>query len=139
MIAKTFSATVLGIDAHLIEVEVDVTVGMSVFNIFGLPDGTIKESRDRVLSAVNNSGFSFPVRRVVVNLAPAPLRKIGSGFDLPIALALLGTRGLFPPENLKRAMVVGELSLDGEIRPVRVILPVAVATRDHQLEQLILP
>ncbi|MBT4067902.1 MAG: magnesium chelatase, partial [Candidatus Marinimicrobia bacterium] len=139
MIAKTFSATVLGIDAHLIEVEVDVTVGMSVFNIVGLPDGTIKESRDRVLSAVNNSGFSFPVRRVVVNLAPAPLRKIGSGFDLPIALALLGTMGLFPPENLKRAMVVGELSLDGEIRPVRGILPVAVATRDHKLEQLILP
>ena len=138
MIAKTFSATVLGIDAHLIEVEVDVTVGMSVFNIVGLPDGTIKESRDRVLSAVNNSGFSFPVRRVVVNLAPAPLRKIGSGFDLPIALALLGTMGLFPPENLRRAMVVGELSLDGEIRPVRGILPVAVATRDHQLEQLIL-
>ena len=139
MIAKTFSATVLGIDAHLIEVEVDVTVGMSVFNIVGLPDGTIKESRDRVLSAVNNSGFSFPVRRVVVNLAPAPLRKIGSGFDLPIALALLGTMGLFPPENLSRAMVVGELSLDGEIRPVRGILPVAVATKDHELEQLILP
>ena len=107
MIAKTFSATVLGIDAYLIEVEVDVSVGMSVFNIVGLPDNTIKESRDRILSAVNNSGYSFPVRRVVVNLAPAPLRKIGSGFDLPIALALLGTMGLFPPENLSRAMVVG--------------------------------
>jgi len=139
VIAKTFSATVLGIDAHLIEVEVDVSYGLSFFNIVGLPDGTIKESRDRILSAVNNSGFSFPVRRVVVNLAPATLRKIGSGFDLPIALALLGTMGLFPPENLKRAMVVGELSLDGEIRPVRGILPVAVATRDHELEQLILP
>ena len=139
MIAKTFSATVLGIDAYLIEVEVDVSVGMSVFNIVGLPDNTIKESRDRILSAVNNSGYSFPVRRVVVNLAPAPLRKIGSGFDLPIALALLGTMGLFPPENLSRAMVVGELSLDGEVRPVRGILPVAVATREHELEQLILP
>ncbi|MBT5487674.1 MAG: YifB family Mg chelatase-like AAA ATPase [Deltaproteobacteria bacterium] len=139
MIAKTYSATVLGIDAYLIEVEVDVSVGMSVFNIVGLPDGTIKESRDRILSAVNNSGYSFPVRRVVVNLAPASLRKIGSGFDLPIALALLGTMGLFPPENLSRAMVVGELSLDGEIRPVRGILPVAVAAREHELEQLILP
>ena len=139
MIAKTFSATVLGIDAFLIEVEVDVSVGMSVFNIVGLPDNTIKESRDRILSAVNNSGYSFPVRRVVVNLAPAPLRKIGSGFDLPIALALLGTMGLFPPENLSRAMVVGELSLDGEVRPVRGILPVAVAAREHELEQLILP
>ena len=119
MIAKTFSATVLGIDALLIEVEVDVTVGMSVFNIVGLPDGTIKESRYRVLSAVNNSGFSFPVRRVLVNLVPATLRIIGSGFDLPIALALLGTMGLFPPENLNRVMVVGELSLDGEIWPGR--------------------
>ena len=114
MIAKTFSATVLGIVAHLIEVEVDVSVGMSVFNIVGLPDGTIKESRDRILSAINNSGYSFPVRKIVVNLAPAPLRKIGSGFDLPISLALLGTMGIFPPENLSRAMVVGELSLDGE-------------------------
>ncbi len=139
MIAKTFSATVLGIDAFLIEVEVDVSVGMSVFNIVGLPDNTIKESRDRILSAVNNSGYSFPVRRVVVNLAPASLRKIGSGFDLPIALALLGTMGLFPPENLSRAMVVGELSLDGEVRPVRGILPVALAAREHELEQLILP
>jgi len=139
VIAKTFSATVLGIDAYLIELEVDVSVGMSVFNIVGLPDSTIKESRDRILSAVNNSGYSFPVRRVVVNLAPAPLRKIGSGFDLPIALTLLGTMGLFPPENLSRAMVVGELLLDGEVRPVRGILPVAVATLEHELEQLILP
>jgi len=139
VIAKTFSATVLGIDAYLIEVEVDVSVGMSVFNIVGLPDNTIKESRDRILSAVNNSGYSFPVRRVVVNLAPAPLRKIGSGFDLPIALTLLGIMGLFPSENLSRAMVVGKLSLDGEIRPVRGILPVAVATREYELEQLILP
>ena len=128
MIAKTFSATVLGIDAYLIKVEVDVSVGMSVFNIVGLPDSTIKESRNRILSAVNNSGYSFPVRRVVVNLAPAPLRKISSGFDLPIALALLASMRLFPPRNLSRSMVVGELSLDGEIRPVRWIMPVAVAT-----------
>ena len=87
MIAKTFSATVLGIDANLIEVEVGVTVGMSVFNIFGLPDGTIKESCDRVLSAVNNSGFSFPVMRVVVNFVLITLRKIGPEIDLPITMA----------------------------------------------------
>jgi len=113
VIAKTFSVTVLGIDAYLIEVEVDVSVGMSVFNIVGLPDGTIKESRDRILSAGNNSGYSFPVRRVVVNLAPAPLRKIGSGFDLPIALALLGTMELFPRKNLSRAMVLENCLLMG--------------------------
>ena len=74
MIAKTFSATVLGIEDYLIEVEVDVSVGMSVFNIVGFPDNTIKESRDRILSAVNNSGYSLPVRRVLVNLSPDPLR-----------------------------------------------------------------
>ena len=90
MITKTNSASVLGIDAHPADVEVDVSIGLSTFNIVGLPDGTIKESRDRVTAAVNNSGFNFPVRRIVVNLAPAALRKIGSGFDLPIALALLG-------------------------------------------------
>ena len=139
MIAKTNSASVLGIDAHPVDVEVDVSIGLSTFNIVGLPDGTIKESRDRVTAAVTNSGFNFPVRRIVVNLAPAALRKIGSGFDLPIALALLGALRYFPEQVLEKVMVVGELSLDGAIRPIRGILPVAVAARDHGFEQLILP
>ncbi len=139
MIARTYSATVLGIEAHLIEVEVDVSIGLVAFNIVGLPDGTIKESRDRVTAAVTNSGFTFPVRRIVVNLAPASLRKIGSGFDLPIALALLGALGHFPLECLERTMVIGELSLNGDIRPVRGILPVALAAKEHHYEQLILP
>ncbi len=121
------------------DVEVDVSIGLSTFNIVGLPDGTIKESRDRVTAAVTNSGFNFPVRRIVVNLAPAALRKIGSGFDLPIALALLGALRYFPEQVLEKVMVVGELSLDGAIRPIRGILPVAVAARDHGFEQLILP
>ena len=139
MIAKTNSASVLGIDAHPVDVEVDVSIGLSTFNIVGLPDGTIKESRDRVTAAVTNSGFNFPVRRIVVNLAPVALRKIGSGFDLPIALALLGALRYFPEQVLEKVMVVGELSLDGAIRPIRGILPVAVAARDHGFEQLILP
>ncbi len=109
MIAKTNSASVLGIDAHPVDVEVDVSIGLSTFNIVGLPDGTIKESRDRVTAAVTNSGFNFPVRRIVVNLAPAALRKIGSGFDLPIALALLGALRYFPEQVLEKVMVVGEL------------------------------
>ncbi|MDP7631065.1 MAG: magnesium chelatase domain-containing protein, partial [SAR324 cluster bacterium] len=94
MIAKTYSATVLGVDAHCIDVEVDLSIGLSQFTIVGLPDGTIRESRDRILAALSNSGFSLPIRKIVVNLAPAPLRKIGSGFDLPIAIALLGAVGL---------------------------------------------
>ena len=136
MIAKTNSASVLGIDAHPVDVEVDVSIGLSTFNIVGLPDGTIKESRDRVTAAVTNSGFNFPVRRIVVNLAPAALRKIGSGFD-PIALALLGAIRYFPEQVLEKVMVVAELSLDGAIRPIQGILP--VAARDHGFEQLILP
>ena len=111
MIAKTNSATVLGIDAHLIEVEVDVSIGLSTFNIVGLPDGTIKESRDRVTAAVTNSGFKFPVRRIMVNLAPAALRNIGPGFNLPIAVALLGALRYFPGETLEKVMHVGEHSL----------------------------
>ena len=139
MIAKTNSATVLGLDAHPVDVEVDVSIGLSTFNIVGLSDGTIKESRDRVTAAVTNSGFNFPVRRIVVNLAPAVLWKIGSGFDLPIALALLGALRYFPEQVLEKVMVVGELSLDVAIRPIRGILPVAVAARDHAFDQLILP
>ena len=106
MIAKTFSATVLGIDAHLIEVEVGVTVGMSVFNIFGLPDGTIKESCDRVLSAVNNSGFSFPVMRVVVNFVLITLRKIGPESDLPITMARRRIFGLTGKPSLSQLVHV---------------------------------
>lgn len=139
MIAKTNSATVLGINAHPIEVEVDISLGLSSFNIVGLPDGTIKESRDRIMSAINNSGYQFPIRKVVVNLAPAHLRKIGSGFDLPIAVALLGALGIFPSEKLEKYMLIGELSLDGNIRPIRGTLPIALTTREKELEGLILP
>lgn len=139
MIAKTFSATVLGIHAHPIDVEVDVSIGLSNFNIVGLPDSSIRESRDRVMSAISNSGLNMPVRRIVVNLAPANLRKIGSGFDLPIAVGLLGALGQFPADLLERYMIVGELSLDGKIRPIRGILPIAIAAREQGLDGLILP
>ncbi|MBF0280908.1 MAG: YifB family Mg chelatase-like AAA ATPase [SAR324 cluster bacterium] len=139
MIAKTYSATVLGIDAHPIDVEVDVSKGLSVFNIVGLPDNSIRESRDRVMTAISNSGISMPVRKVIVNLAPANLRKIGSGFDLPIAVALLAALDIFPAETLRDYMIVGELSLDGVIRPIRGVLPIAVTARDQGLKALILP
>ena len=139
MIAKTSSATLLGIDAHRIDVEVDVSLGLSVFNIVGLPDSSIRESRDRVITALTNSGFTMPVRKVVVNLAPANLKKIGSGFDLPIAVALLGALGVFPADRVQDYLVVGELSLDGMIRPIRGVLPIAITAQEQGMKGLILP
>ncbi|MDP7317751.1 MAG: YifB family Mg chelatase-like AAA ATPase, partial [SAR324 cluster bacterium] len=139
MIAKTYSATVLGVDAHCIDVEVDLSIGLSQFTIVGLPDGTIRESRDRILAALSNSGFSLPIRKIVVNLAPAPLRKIGSGFDLPIAIALLGAVGLLPTETLAEYMMVGELSLDGQIKPVTGVLPMTIEAKAKGLRGLVLP
>ena len=139
MIAKTFSATILGIDAHRIDVEVDTSIGLNAFTIVGMPDGTIRESRDRIISAIQNSGFHFPIRRVVVNLAPAELRKIGSGFDLPIAISLLATMGHVPIEKLANYLIFGELSLDGSIRPIRGTLPMVAMAREQRIKTVILP
>ena len=139
MIAKTLAATVLGVDAHPIQVEVDLSKGLSNFTIVGLPDGTIKESRERIIAAITNSGYSFPVRRITVNLAPAEMRKIGSGFDLPIAACILGAWEIFPPPALEDYVLVGELSLEGRLRPVRGVLPIALAAKKQGRKGLILP
>ena len=139
MLAKTLSATVLGVDAHPIQVEVDLAVGLSNFTIVGLPDGTIRESRERIVAAISNSGYSFPIRKITVNLAPAELRKIGAGFDLPIAAGLLGAWEVVPPASLEGLMIVGELSLDGRVRPVRGMLPMALAARAAGVRALVLP
>jgi magnesium chelatase family protein len=140
MIAKTLSATVLGVEAHPIEVEVDLAFGhLPIFTIVGLPDGTIRESKERITAAIANSGYAFPIRRIICNLAPAEMRKIGSGFDLPIAACLLAGIEAMPPASLERYMVVGELSLEGRVRPVRGVLPIAIAARAAGLDGLILP
>ncbi|HEX7927831.1 MAG TPA: YifB family Mg chelatase-like AAA ATPase, partial [bacterium] len=140
MIAKTRSATVLGVEAHPIEVEVDVTFGqLPSFTVVGLPDATIKESRERIQAALGNSGFRLPIRRITVNLAPAEMRKIGAGFDLPIALGVLAGTEAFPPEVLQDYMVVGELSLEGRVRSIRGALPVALAAKRLGAKALILP
>ena len=133
MIAKTLSATVLGVEAHPIEVEVDLARGMPQFTIVGLPDGTIRESRDRISAAIKNSGYAFPIKRITCNLAPAEIRKIGSGFDLPIAAALLEGMQAVPAGSTGRFMIVGELSLEGRVRPVRGILPIALAAHEQVL------
>jgi magnesium chelatase family protein len=139
MFAKTRSATVLGVEAHPIEVEVDLALGMANFTIVGLPDGTIKESKERIQAAISNSGYAVPIRRITVNLAPAEMRKVGSGFDLPIAAGVLAASGVLPPEALEGYLMVGELSLEGWVRPIRGVLPVALAAKRLGARGLVLP
>src|SRR5580692_702956 len=136
---KTRSAAVCGIDALPIDVEVDLyRSGMARdFMLVGMPDTAVRESRERIKSALMNSGFGYPNQAVTVNLAPAHVRKEGAGFDLPMALAILGAMGTF--KGLDKHLSVGELSLDGTIRPVRGALSVAVCARDNGIENLILP
>src|SRR5512140_2318474 len=123
---KTRSAAVYGIDANLIDVEVDMYQSGSArdFITVGMPDTAVRESRERIKSALMNSGFGFPNKAVTINLAPANLRKEGAGFDLPIAIGILGAMGRAPKTN--GHLLVGELSLDGTVRPVRGALPIAV-------------
>ncbi len=139
---KTLSAAVYGIDASLVEVEVDVCPikGMEEsFTTVGLPDTAVRESRERVRSALRNCGYDIPLSRITVNLAPADIKKEGSGFDLPIALGILGAYGGVTPRNLPQFVFVGELSLDGGIRGVRGTLPIAVAARSRNIQNLIVP
>ena len=107
MLATVQSASVIGIEAHPVSVEVDIGTGLPRFLLVGLPDTSVKESRDRVDAAIRNSGLEFPQHRIVINLAPADLRKAGTAFDLPIALGILAASGLLPPETLQRIRIVG--------------------------------
>lgn len=139
MLAKVLSGALLGIDAYPVEVEVDIAQGLPQFATVGLPEGAVKESKDRIKSAIKNSGYEFPTRRITINLAPADIRKEGTAFDLPMAVGLLTATGLVPRERAARFLLMGELSLDGSIKPVRGILPVAAAARRWDLDGLILP
>lgn len=139
VLASLVSAVVVGVDASLVHVEVDVSLGMPNFTMVGLPDAAVRESRDRVRSAIKNSGFAFPQHRVTVNLAPADLRKDGTSFDLPLALGLLAASGELSRRTFADVLVVGELSLDGSLHPARGVLPMTVAARRHGLTHLVLP
>ncbi len=141
MLFKTQSASVYGIDAYLVEVEVDVgSARMQDFNVVGLPDNAVKESRERIKSALRNCGFEFPHGQgVTINLAPADVRKEGSAFDLPMALGLVGCMGHFFGKQLNQCMFLGELSLDGSIRSVRGALSAALAAREVGLKSLAVP
>jgi magnesium chelatase family protein len=141
MLFKTLSASVYGIDAYLVEVEVDVgSARMQDFNVVGLPDNAVKESRERIKSALRNCGFEFPHGQgVTINLAPADVRKEGSAFDLPMALGLTGCMGQFFGKMLDKCMFLGELSLDGSVRPVRGALSATLAAREVGLKSVAVP
>ncbi len=132
MLAKVLSAAIVGLEAHLIDVEVDISGGLPQFSVVGLPDTTVRESRDRVRAALKNSGFQFPVKKITVNLAPAGIKKEGSGLDLAIALGILVAEQILPAEAVTDRVLVGELSLDGRVKPVSGALSIGMACRPTQ-------
>jgi len=139
VLASLRSAAVIGVEALPVIVEVDVSFGLPVFTMVGLPDTSVRESRDRVRTAIRNSGFEFPSHRITVNLAPADIRKAGASYDLPIALGVLAANGVVEPRLLTGVILLGELSLDGSIQPIRGVLPVAVAARREGNTAILLP
>jgi len=139
MLAKVGSAAVYGIDAFLVDVEVDIQKGMTHFSLVGLPDAAVKESMDRVHAAIRNTGFRFPMDRVTVNLAPADVRKEGPIYDLPIALGMLAATDQAKIDRLDDYVIVGELSLDGGVRPISGALPMALAAKEADKRAIILP
>lgn len=139
MVNKVTTATVIGLNAYEVSVETDVQNGLPAFSVVGLPDTAVNEARDRVRSAVKNSGFSFPNRKIIINLAPADLKKAGTGFDLPIAMGIIIEEGVLEQEVTKDYAFIGELSLDGNLRGVRGILPVVIGLKEIGIKNVIVP
>lgn len=140
MLSKVLSASIVGIEAYLIEVETDITFrGIPHFSMVGLPDAAVKESKERVRAALKNIGFCFPLKQVTVNLAPADLKKEGSAFDLPIAIGIIAAEGVIDPSSVDGYLFAGELSLDGRIKPVRGALSMAIKAKELGLKGIILP
>ena len=139
MLATIESATVIGVDACRVHVEIDVSRGFPTFQLVGLPDASIKESRDRVRAAMRNSGYDFPLSRITINLAPGDVRKAGPAFDLPIAVGMLAATGVVKRADFMGIVHIGELSLDGSIQPARGVLPIAAEARRNHARALLLP
>ena len=139
MLSKVLSCSVIGIHGWLIQVEIEVAFGLPMFSTVGLPDNSVRESKDRVKAAIKNCGYEFPNKRVTVNLAPADIKKEGSGFDLPIAVGILAATEILKKNIQGEYCIVGELSLDGTIRRVNGILPIILAARDHGMQGVIIP
>ena len=140
MLSTILSCTTYGINAYIVKVETHIeSASFGYFNIVGLPDTSVKESKDRVVSAIKNCGFSLPIRRIVVNLAPADIKKEGSGFDLPIALGIIAAQNEELLERIKDYVFVGELSLDGKLRLVKGALSMAIEAKNQNVKGIILP
>ena len=139
MFARVFSAAVHGIDAYVVQVETDLDFKLPSFKIVGLAEGAVVESRERVSSAIKNAGHFFPQKRVTINLAPADKRKEGSAFDLPSAVGILAADGVIPSDRFERYVIVGELSLDGMVRPVPGVLPIALMVRESGFAGILVP
>ena len=139
MLSSVLSCGLSGIDGFAVTVEVNLANGMPMFDIVGLPDASVKESRERVRAAAKNCGYGFPAARLTVNLAPADLKKEGPAFDLPIALGMLCCCGVIAPEALTGVCVFGELSLDGSVRPVRGALPMVISSMERGVRRIMLP
>ncbi|MGI9534712.1 MAG: YifB family Mg chelatase-like AAA ATPase [Thermodesulfobacteriota bacterium] len=139
MISKVLSSAVLGVDAYIVEVEVDISSGLPQFTTVGLPEGAVRESKERVRSAIRNCRYEFPLRRITVNLAPADIKKEGSYFDLPISIGILAASGLVKAELLNNYIFMGELSLDGKIKGVKGVLPAALLAKKKRLTGMIVP
>ena len=139
MLARVYSCAVIGLEGVIVEVEVDTSQGLPGIVIVGLPDTAVQESRERVQSAIKNAGLFYPRKRVTVNLAPASVRKEGPAYDLPIALGVLVASEQIPPESLESSLVIGELSLDGSVRHVRGVLPMAAVARQEGFKRVFVP
>src|SRR3990167_4972351 len=140
MLSTVHSAGLLGIDAYVLDVEVNISLsGFPAWNTVGLADSEVKESKERVVAAIKNSGYDFAQRKITINLAPADVKKEGTAYDLPIALGLLASSGLIPADRLKNFLFLGELSLNGELRPVKGALPIAIMAAQKKFEGLLLP
>ncbi len=139
MLAKVLSGAIIGIDAYIVEVEVDIAQGLPVFATVGLPDGAVKESKERVKSAIKNSGYDFPPKRITVNLAPADVKKEGAGFDLPIAVGILSALEVVSANLLDDYLLLGELSLDGRVKPIRGALSLAMSAKENRKKGVLLP
>ena len=138
MLVKTFGAAVQGINATIVTIEVNVSQGIRFLHV-GLPDNAVKESHERIASAINFTGNKFPRQQIVINMAPADIRKEGSAYDLPMAIGIMAASKSIQPKELEKFVIMGELSLDGSLQPIKGVLPIAIKAREEGFKGFILP
>ncbi|NTW71708.1 MAG: YifB family Mg chelatase-like AAA ATPase [Eubacteriaceae bacterium] len=140
MFSEIYSCSILGVNGLMVQVEVDISNGLPTYSLVGLPDASVRESKERVFSAIKNNGFKYPMKRITINLAPANIKKEGSWYDLPIAIGILtASEEISPSSDLKEYVFIGELSLNGSLRPVRGILPMMIEARDRGYKYAVIP